>query len=86
MTLLSPEDLEAAITKKTKWLILNSPSNPTGAAYVEPAAEKYILKRIVDNPTLKYDKTVLARVQFEGYLGPEQAAYRAKLWEEFLDA
>jgi aspartate aminotransferase len=30
---LRPEDLEAAITSKTKWLILNSPSNPTGAAY-----------------------------------------------------
>ena len=27
------EDLEAAITPKTKWLILNSPSNPTGGAY-----------------------------------------------------
>jgi len=30
---LLPEMLEAAITPKTKWLILNSPSNPTGAAY-----------------------------------------------------
>jgi aspartate aminotransferase len=30
---LQPKDLDAAITKKTKWLILNSPSNPTGAAY-----------------------------------------------------
>ncbi len=30
---MRPEDLEAAITPKTKWLILNSPSNPTGAAY-----------------------------------------------------
>lgn len=30
---LTPEKLEAAITDKTKWLILNSPSNPTGAAY-----------------------------------------------------
>ena len=30
---LNPEQLSAAITKKTKWLILNSPSNPTGAAY-----------------------------------------------------
>lgn len=30
---LSPEQLEAAITEKTKWLIFNSPSNPTGAAY-----------------------------------------------------
>ena len=30
---LTPAALEAAITPKTKWLILNSPSNPTGAAY-----------------------------------------------------
>jgi aspartate aminotransferase len=30
---LRPEDLDAAITPRTKWLILNSPSNPTGAAY-----------------------------------------------------
>lgn len=31
--LLRPEDLERAITPRTRWLILNSPSNPTGAAY-----------------------------------------------------
>jgi aspartate aminotransferase len=30
---LQPEDLAAAITDKTKWIILNSPSNPSGAAY-----------------------------------------------------
>jgi len=30
---MRPEQLEAAITPKTKWLILNSPSNPTGAVY-----------------------------------------------------
>ncbi|MCK6454328.1 MAG: pyridoxal phosphate-dependent aminotransferase, partial [Alphaproteobacteria bacterium] len=30
---LRPAELEAAITPRTKWLILNSPSNPTGAAY-----------------------------------------------------
>ncbi|MEO1027010.1 MAG: pyridoxal phosphate-dependent aminotransferase [Pseudomonadota bacterium] len=30
---MSPEQLEAAITPKTKWLIFNSPSNPTGAGY-----------------------------------------------------
>jgi aspartate aminotransferase len=30
---LTAEKLEAAITPKTKWLIFNSPSNPTGAAY-----------------------------------------------------
>ncbi|MDK9721816.1 MAG: pyridoxal phosphate-dependent aminotransferase [Rhodospirillales bacterium] len=32
---LQPADLERAITPKTKWLVLNSPSNPTGAAYTE---------------------------------------------------
>lgn len=31
--LLTPEKLKAAITPKTRWLILNSPSNPTGGAY-----------------------------------------------------
>ncbi len=32
---LTPAQLSAAITPKTKWVILNSPSNPTGAAYSE---------------------------------------------------
>jgi aspartate aminotransferase len=30
---LTPERLEAAITERTRWLVLNTPSNPTGAAY-----------------------------------------------------
>ncbi|WP_375606330.1 pyridoxal phosphate-dependent aminotransferase [Bartonella sp. AC142YNZD] len=30
---LQPQELEAAITPKTKWFIFNSPSNPSGAAY-----------------------------------------------------
>jgi aspartate aminotransferase len=33
---LKAETLERAITPKTKWLILNSPSNPSGAAYTVP--------------------------------------------------
>lgn len=40
---LDPDELDRAITAKTKWLILNSPSNPTGAAYT--AAE---MKAITD--------------------------------------
>ncbi|AEI37755.1 pyridoxal phosphate-dependent aminotransferase [Zymomonas mobilis] len=30
---ITPEQLEKAITKKTRWFVFNSPSNPTGAAY-----------------------------------------------------
>ena len=34
---ITPEQLDAAITPKTKWLIFNSPSNPTGAGYSKDA-------------------------------------------------
>jgi aspartate aminotransferase len=33
---LQPADLEAAITPRTRWLVLNSPGNPTGAVYSQP--------------------------------------------------
>ncbi len=36
---LTPKNLKKAITKKTKWLILNSPSNPTGASYTKKEIE-----------------------------------------------
>ncbi len=44
---LQPEALEKAITPRTNWLILNSPSNPTGAAYTraELQAVGEVLKR-----------------------------------------
>ncbi|MHC5307841.1 pyridoxal phosphate-dependent aminotransferase [Bartonella sp. LJL80] len=37
---LQPDDLEAAITDKTKWFIFNSPSNPSGAAYTHAELKK----------------------------------------------
>jgi len=44
---LTPKKLEKAISKKTKWIILNSPSNPTGSAYTKKEIEglsKILLK------------------------------------------
>ncbi len=46
---LQPADLEKAITPKTKWIILNSPSNPTGAAYTR-AELKAITDVLVKHP------------------------------------
>ncbi|BBU59306.1 aminotransferase (plasmid) [Mameliella alba] len=44
---MTPEQLEAAITPRTRWLLLNSPSNPTGAVYTaaELAALGAVLTR-----------------------------------------
>src|SRR2546425_4901146 len=46
---LRPQDLEKAITPKTKWIILCSPSNPTGAAYTR-AELKAITDVLVKHP------------------------------------
>ena len=37
---LTPDKLRKAITKKTKWIIFNSPSNPTGASYTKTEINK----------------------------------------------
>jgi aspartate aminotransferase len=46
---MKPEALERAITPKTKWLLFNSPSNPTGAAYTR-AELKTITDVLVRHP------------------------------------
>ena len=45
---LTPSKLRKAITKKTKWLILNSPSNPTGAGYTKKEVEE-LAKVLIKN-------------------------------------
>ncbi|MBB4857967.1 aspartate aminotransferase [Novosphingobium chloroacetimidivorans] len=44
---LTPAQLEASITPRTKWLVLNSPSNPTGSAYT--ADELRALAEVLDD-------------------------------------
>ena len=50
---LTPKKLKKVISKKTKWIILNSPSNPTGSAYTKD--EIISLSKIL----LKYKKTYI---------------------------
>ena len=45
---LTPSKLKKVITKKTKWLILNSPSNPTGAGYTKKEIQN-LAKVLVKN-------------------------------------
>jgi len=46
---LSAEKLSSAINEKTKWFILNSPSNPTGSCYTEQELSE-LAKVLVENP------------------------------------
>ena len=45
---ITPQKLRNSITNKTKWLILNSPSNPTGACYSENEI-KFLAKILIEN-------------------------------------
>ncbi len=45
---ITPAKLKAAITKRTKWIILNSPSNPTGSGYSKSEIQK-LAKILIKN-------------------------------------
>ena len=47
--LLAPEDLDAAITPRTRWLILNNPTNPSGAVY-DADSLRQIADVLLDHP------------------------------------
>jgi aspartate aminotransferase len=66
---LRPEDLEAAITPRTKWLVLNLPNNPTGAACTREEL------RAIADVLLRYPQVwVMSDDMYEHlvYDGPEQ--------------
>jgi len=46
---ITPDELKSKITSKTKWLILNSPSNPTGACYNQDELQS-LVEVLIENP------------------------------------
>ncbi len=63
---LSPEVLEKAITPKTKALVLNSPSNPTGGAYPRAALEA-IAKILVKHQILCVSDEIYEKIVYDGF-------------------
>lgn len=61
------EDLEAAITPKTKWMFLNSPSNPTGAAYSE-ADLRPICEVLLKHPNIwVFTDDIYEKLVYDGF-------------------
>ncbi|MDC3073997.1 pyridoxal phosphate-dependent aminotransferase [Candidatus Pelagibacter sp.] len=64
---INPSDLEKFITPKTKWIILNSPSNPTGACYSEKDI-KEIAKVLEKHPHVYIlSDDIYEHVTYEGF-------------------
>ena len=82
--LLTPEDLERAITPRTKWLILNSPSNPSGAVYSH-AALKALAEVLLRHPQVwvltddMYEHLIYDGFEFSTIAQVEPALYERTL-------
>jgi len=67
---LTPEQLEAAITPRTRWLLLNSPSNPTGASYTT-AEYRALADVLVRHPhVLVMTDDIYEHIRFDGQRTP----------------
>ena len=63
---VKPEDLVRAITPKTKALVLNSPSNPTGSAYTKGDLEKIAEIAVTKNIFLISDE-IYEKIVYDGF-------------------
>ncbi len=64
---INPSDLEKFITPKTKWIILNSPSNPTGACYREKEIRE--IAKVLEKHSHVYilSDDIYEHVTYEGF-------------------
>jgi aspartate aminotransferase len=83
---IKPEQLEAAITAKTKWVVLNSPSNPTGAAY--SAAELKALGQVLERHphVLIYADDMYEHILYDGFEFATIAQVCPSLYDRTLTA
>ncbi len=64
---LSAKKLEKAISKKTKWLILNSPSNPTGAGYTKREIEDLSKILLKHKKIFILSDDIYEHIRYEGF-------------------
>ncbi|MDO8461816.1 MAG: pyridoxal phosphate-dependent aminotransferase [Deltaproteobacteria bacterium] len=77
---LTPQELEKAITKKTKVFILNSPSNPTGSAYSRKELEG-LAELLVQKNILCFADEIYEKVVYDGFHQASIASFNPQIRE-----
>jgi aspartate aminotransferase len=81
---LQAEDLERAITPRTKWLILNSPNNPTGAAY-SAGHLRALTEVLVRHPQVwVLTDDMYEHLSYDGFVFATPAAVEPRLYDRTL--
>ncbi|TVR97717.1 MAG: pyridoxal phosphate-dependent aminotransferase [Rhodospirillales bacterium] len=81
---LRPEDLDRAITARTKWVILNSPSNPTGAAYGSDALKEIAAVLLRHPHVFVMTDDIYEHVIYDGFRFSTIAEVEPRLYERTL--
>ena len=81
---LTAAQLDAAITERTRWLLLNAPSNPTGASYTE--AEYRALAGVLDRHphVMVMTDDIYEHIRFDGQTTPHLLAVAPQLRDRTL--
>lgn len=81
---LTPDALEAAITPRTRWLILNSPSNPTGAVYSRAELQALAEVLLAHEQVLVLSDDIYEHLIFDGLEFSTLAQVEPRLRERVL--
>jgi len=64
---ITPAELKKAITKKTKWLIINSPSNPTGSCYTKKEIQELSKILIKNKKVFILSDDIYEHITYDGF-------------------
>jgi aspartate aminotransferase len=81
---MTPDQLDRAITKKTKWLIFNSPSNPTGAAYTRSELEALTQVLLSHEHVWVMSDDIYEHLTYDGFEFTTPAQVEPKIYERTL--
>ncbi|MBE8995266.1 pyridoxal phosphate-dependent aminotransferase [Microcystis aeruginosa] len=80
---ITPEQLEAAITPKTKLFVLNSPSNPTGIVYT-PEEIAALAKIVVEKDILVVSDEIYEKILYDGAIHRSIAAFGPEIFQRSI--
>ncbi len=83
---MTPDQLEAAITPKTKWLVFNSPSNPTGAAYSREEVKALAQVLLAHPHVYVISDDIYEHLVYDGFEFSTMAEVEPRLFDRILTA